>query len=65
MERDGSGNPREVVYGNGFRVIGKFDDHGVPQDVIIRDDQGNLVFEGIVECDIYQIFQKYLENKEQ
>ena len=62
LERDEFGNPHEVIYTNDFRVIGKFNDKGEPMFVTIKDPKGKLVYEGAIEVDIYQYFQKYLET---
>ena len=51
-ERDECGNPHEVVYTNGFRVIGKFNDKGEPIVVTIKDPEGKLVYKGTIEEDI-------------
>ena len=60
--RDVFGNPSEVVYSNDFRVIGKFNDKGEPVDVTIKAPDGKLVYEGVIEEDIYQYFQNYLKT---
>ena len=62
IARDGCGNPSEVVYLNDFRVIGKFNDKGEPVDVTIKAPDVKLVYRGVIEEDIYQYFQKYLET---
>ena len=59
LERDEFGNPHEVIYTNDFR---KFNDKGEPMFVTIKDPEGNLVYKGTIEMDIYQYFQKYLET---
>ncbi len=61
-ERDEYGNPHEVVYTNGFRVIGKFNDKGEPIVVTIKDPEGKLVYKGTIEEDIYKYFQQYIET---
>ena len=62
LERDEFGNPYEVIYSNSFRVIGRFDDKGDPVYVTIKDPEGKLVYEGIIEVDIYEYFQQYLKT---
>lgn len=62
LERDEFGNPHEVIYSNSFRVIGRFDDKGDPVYVTIKDPEGKLVYEGIIEVDIYEYFQQYLKT---
>lgn len=60
--RDGLGNPIKMVYSNGFHFEGSFNEEERPSCGTIKDEMENLVYEGIIEFDIYQYFQKYAET---
>jgi len=60
--RDGLGNPIKVVYSNGSQFEGSFNEKERPFYGTIKDEKGNLVYEGIIEFDIYLYFQKYAET---
>lgn len=60
--RDGLGNPVKVIYSNGFYFEGSFNEKEKPYHGIIKDEKENLVYEGIIDVDIYQYFQKYAET---
>ena len=59
--RDGLGNPIKVIYSNGFCFEGKITIDQKHSYGRIKDEKGNLVYEGIIEFDIYQYFQMYAE----
>lgn len=60
--RDGTGNPIKANYSNGFSFEGVFTYENKPSCGIIKDEKGNLVYEGTIEDDIYQYFQLYSET---
>lgn len=60
--RDGLSNPIKAIYSNGFCFEGDFTVDEKPLYGKIRDEKGNLVYEGIIEYDIYQYFQRYVET---
>ena len=59
---DGLGNPIKVIYSNGFCFEGEFTIDEIPSYGVIKDDKGNLVYEGTIEEDIYRYFQLYSET---
>ncbi len=52
-----------AVYSNGFTFTGTYE-NGNPVYGIIKDDKGNLVYEGKVEYDVYQYFQQYQKSNQ-
>lgn len=50
-----------MIYSNGFCFEGNFTIDEKPSYGRIKDEKGNLVYEGIIEFDIYQYFQMYAE----
>ena len=47
-----------AIYSNSFTFTGILN-NGNPVKGTIKDDKGHLVYEGEIECDIYQYFQQY------
>lgn len=60
--RDGLSNPVEAKYSNNFTFKGVFNEKEEPAYGEITDPEGNLVYRGIIEMDMYQYFQKYIET---
>ncbi|NBH90263.1 MULTISPECIES: hypothetical protein [Parabacteroides] len=60
--RDGLSNPIGAKYSNGFTFKGTFDENEMPVCGEIKSPEGKLIYKGVIEVDIYQYFQKYLET---
>lgn len=60
--RNKLGNPLKVIYSNDFCFEGEFTADEKLSYGRIKDEKGNLVYEGIIEYDIYQYFQKCAET---